>query len=345
VDNNILTATSTWPLGSNTPNITIFPGTVQFKDPLPSNCTFLSYNSSIPPIGPPAPVYPPGAIPIGPCGKGQITYYTGVQLGACGYGMIPDIYTIGAINTAAFNNSVTCGDCYLLTGPLGSTVVTITDVCTASGVPQWCSGGHTHFNLNLYTFSLISSDTLYSNVTYQRVSCPPVSNGKIQWTVLSGSTFYYLKLLVRYSKIEILKLEIIQGGTGWVPLVKESIGPYVCDNCFNGAAFAPPMSIRITGETGEVIIAVNALPNIPGIWPGDYGSSSDYPINGTVQFTDPCPSNCQGITQGNPTCFNGVPTTYAPTQPHPPVTAPKSQGTVITFSQWIVLLLICAFLG
>jgi len=298
----------------------VFPGNVQFANPSPSNCTFLSYNNTITQVGHPAPVFPPGAIPMGPCGKGQMTFYTGVQNGVCSYGFIPANMTIAGINTAVFNDSVACGDCYLLTGPLGSVVVTVTDECS---LPQWCGGDHVHFNVDQLAFNLITSDTYYTNISYQRVSCPASGSGKIQYTLTTGSGLYYMSLVVRFQKVGIYRLDISQNGGDWITLLKSNYGPYVCDTCFGGAAFNPPIAIRMWGETGEVLIDNVGL-TATAQWPSAISLGVNSIYNSQVQFQDPCPSNCLGQTMGNPTCFGGQTTIY--TAKPPPTKGPNGSG-------------------
>jgi len=93
----------------------------------------------------------------------------------------------------------------------------------------------------------------------------------------------------------------------------------------------------MTAETGQILIDSNVL-TTTNYWPLPSSLTFEYTYNSTAQFTDPCPSNCNGVTMGNPTCYGGiVSSSYTPTNPPVPPN-PTSYGIFTSFSSFFILI-------
>lgn len=124
---------------------------------------------------------------MGSCTNGRITYYTGINGGACSFGTIPPPYRIAALDQAFYNNGAQCGSCFLLIGPIGSTTVMVTDECPATST--WCSGDMDHFDLSTTAFDAIAvQSTGVDLITFELISCPPdIVSGNIVYALKDGS--------------------------------------------------------------------------------------------------------------------------------------------------------------
>ena len=68
---------------------------------------------------------------LGQTYSGEVTYYDANGTGACGFKASTDFMVV-AMNDEQFKRSM-CGECISVTGPNGTVVVRITDVCPGCG--------------------------------------------------------------------------------------------------------------------------------------------------------------------------------------------------------------------
>jgi expansin (peptidoglycan-binding protein) len=110
---------------------------------------------------------PPDAGPadaaVGPDQTGQATYYNADGTGACGFPASTNLF-VAAMNGTQYKKA-DCGRCVAVTGPKGSTVVRIVDLC-----PGCKSGG---LDLSTQAFSAIANLSAGRvAITWHFVTCP-----------------------------------------------------------------------------------------------------------------------------------------------------------------------------
>lgn len=95
--------------------------------------------------------------------SGEATYYDAEGRGSCGIPFPPD-YLLAAMNGAQYQKPY-CGECVSVTGPKGSVVVRILDLC-----PGCKSGG---LDLSITAFTKIADKTAGRvPITWHFVDCP-----------------------------------------------------------------------------------------------------------------------------------------------------------------------------
>jgi expansin (peptidoglycan-binding protein) len=198
------------------------------------------------------------------CSNATITYYQGINQGACSFGTIPPPYQIAALSQDFYNNGTQCGSCFELNGPLGSVVVMATDECPAAGNLRWCASSAVHFDMSQEAFQQIQTVSAgWADITWQHVSCPSVLvSGNVQYAVKDGSNPYWFGVQLRNHVVQITALYVSEGNAGnWVSLNRTDYNYWICSSCFNGAA-TTPISLRLVGETGQQLDDLNVINNI-----------------------------------------------------------------------------------
>lgn len=189
------------------------------------------------------------ACPLPPfAGIGDGTFFNNVA----GFGNCTIEFTdgdaIAAINAPQWQGSAHCGECVLVTGPLGTVRVKIVDQC-----PECVSGD---LDLSPSAFAMIA-DPIAGRVpiSWERVDCPVA--GAVDFRH-QGSNPFYIKLQVLDHRVGVAGLELRQNGSAtFEPLSR------VDDNFFErlfpvGLAF--PIEARATATTGEQLL--HSFPSI-----------------------------------------------------------------------------------
>jgi expansin (peptidoglycan-binding protein) len=100
---------------------------------------------------------------LGPDQAGQATYYSADGTGACGFPATTNLF-VAAMNGTQYKKA-DCGRCVAVTGPKGSTVVRIVDLC-----PGCKNGG---LDLSTQAFSAIANLSAGRvAITWHFVTCP-----------------------------------------------------------------------------------------------------------------------------------------------------------------------------
>jgi len=182
----------------------------------------------------------------------QATYYipSPGSSGACSMANADGLTT--AITSRRWMGSAHCGECLNVTGPLGSTIVKVTDLC-----PD-CD--HSDLDLSKGAFAKIGviSDGVIP-ISWQRVDCPVSGGLKLQ--VQEGVNAYYFSMLADNTLQGVTALRIRQAASAiWEPLTRLDYGYFnIQSQAANGFNF--PLSVEITSQSHEVLQIANAIPN------------------------------------------------------------------------------------
>eukprot|EP01111_Echinosteliopsis_oligospora_P000074 TRINITY_DN1006_c0_g1_i2.p1 TRINITY_DN1006_c0_g1~~TRINITY_DN1006_c0_g1_i2.p1 ORF type:complete len:476 (-),score=140.44 TRINITY_DN1006_c0_g1_i2:214-1641(-) len=255
----------------------------------------------------------------GSCNKNaHITYYDYTNAGACSFGDIggPTLsYTlVTAPNQYLFNGSYSCGVCYQLTGPKGTAIVMVADLCPANG-NQVCSTQDQHFDLGgTSTFSKIAD----VNAGYVQVSAVPVAcplQGNLGVATKDGVNAWWMAIMAYNHVVGVDRMEIQpKTGANWVSMTRQSYNYFV----WNGPGqLIPPYNVRVTSVYGEQVTVTLT----------DTAESKAWPSNSQFQITSaagsPSYTGCSGTS--TPTTPSPSPATSKPSpSPSPATPSPTS---------------------
>lgn len=182
----------------------------------------------------------PGSEPaIGQAQSGKATYYAADGRGACSYDASAD-RMVAAMNAPQYGNSQVCGMCVEVSGPRGTIVVRIVDLC-----PE-CPAGD--LDLSEQAFSLIA-DKAAGQVPISWVPVACQVSGPLAIRFKEGSSPFWIAVQVRNSRLPIRQIEL-QQGAGFVPLEQQPYNYAIhADNPGPG-----PFSFRITAIDGQQLI-------------------------------------------------------------------------------------------
>ena len=165
---------------------------------------------------------------------------------------------LAAVGTSMFAGSARCGECLRVTGPEGSVVVRVVQLCGGCSEDQ--------IELSEPAFASIADPLeAVADISWTRVACPvsePVS------FVFQNANPFYVKLQVREHRYGIESMSLI-GANDEYPMSR------VVDNFFEINPSEAPVAnvaVRITATTGESLVQ-----NVGAT--GQVG-----PIPGTAQF-------------------------------------------------------------
>jgi len=197
------------------------------------------------------------------------TYYdiTAGSMGACSLTNVDGETT--AIVYTRWNGSAHCGECLDVTGPLGSTIVKVTDECPDCTVSD--------LDLSRGAFAKIGvlSDGVIP-ISWRRVDCP-VSGG-IKLQVQNGVNPYYFSLLPDNALQGTTALRIRESGSpGWQTMTRTDYGYWIGSSGPSGFQF--PLSVEVTSQSTEVLQIPNVIPNatadVTYTTASQYGACSD----------------------------------------------------------------------
>ncbi|CAL4967897.1 unnamed protein product [Urochloa decumbens] len=208
------------------------------------------------------------------------TYYgapngDGSDGGACGYqnavGQRPFSSMIAAGSPSLFKGGKGCGACYEVkceSNPACSgqpATVVITDECPG-GV---CLAEAAHFDMSGTSMGAMAkpgmADRLRAagilKIQYKRVPCK-YSGVNIAFRIDQGSNPFYLEVLIEFEDGDgdLNAVDLMEAGCGsWTPMV-QNWGALWRYNSNTGKALKAPFSLRLTSDSGKVLVANNVIP-------------------------------------------------------------------------------------
>jgi expansin (peptidoglycan-binding protein) len=201
-----------------------------------------SRSTAVKPAASAARATPAGAT-LGGVVRGQATHYGPAgQGGNCSFPTIPaNRYTVAA-GPSLYAAGAACGGYLRISGPRGTIVAKIDNQC-----PE-CGPGH--LDLSDEAFAAISPLAAgLVKITYRPVTNPRVSGG-LTFVVKSGSSRYWLGLLVDNAGNRLRSVEVASG-SGWRALTRTDYGYWLAQS----GAGTGPFTVRVTDVAGHRVVA------------------------------------------------------------------------------------------
>jgi expansin (peptidoglycan-binding protein) len=187
---------------------------------------------------------------------GQATFYTFANgAGACLFDSTPGDLMIGAMNMTDYEGSMACGECVSLTGPHGTIMIRIVDLC-----PE-CPKGN--IDLSPLAFSKIADTALGKvPITWQIVDCGV--SGPILYHFKDGSSQYWTAVQIRNHRHPIGSLEYLTSGKTYKFVNRVDYNYFV-----EPSGMGPgPYTFRVTDIYGHVLVDSTIVPaentSVPG---------------------------------------------------------------------------------
>lgn len=179
----------------------------------------------------------PGDQPaIGESISGEATYFHSEGIGLCTYDGEADP-VIAAISDLRYDNSSVCGMCVEVTGPKGTILVRIIDVCPG------CASDD--LDLSEKAFSLIAEPSQGRvPITWTPVACN--TEGPLAIRFKEGSSSVWMAVQVRNSRIPVKRVEMMTG-SGWLTLSQQSYNYHLNED----GPGPGPFSFRLTAIDGQ----------------------------------------------------------------------------------------------
>jgi expansin (peptidoglycan-binding protein) len=199
-------------------------------------------------------------IPFGQIYNGEGTYYFGDGSGACLFPPIPGNLMYAAMNYPQFGNSDFCGAYINITGPQGSVIVRIVDMC-----PE-CQYGD--IDMSPEAFAQIA-DIPQGRVpiSWQQVSYPV--EGPIVYHFKDGSNQWWTAVQIRNHRNPIVKFEYMADNGSWAEVSRTTYNYFV-----ESSGMGPgPYTFRVTDVFGNQLVDSG----IPHIENGDVSGSNQFP--------------------------------------------------------------------
>jgi expansin (peptidoglycan-binding protein) len=201
-----------------------------------------------------------GIIPFGQTYNGEGTYYFGTGAGACLFPPIPGNLMYAAMNYPQFGNSDFCGAYITITGPQGSVIVRIVDMC-----PE-CQ--HGDIDMSPEAFAQIAE--IHQGrvpISWQQVSYP--LEGPIVYHFKDGSNQWWTAVQIRNHRNPIAKLEYKAGNGNWINVPRTTYNYFV-----ESSGMGPgPYTFRVTDVFGHTLVDSG----IPHVENGDISGSNQFP--------------------------------------------------------------------
>ncbi|KAK5577817.1 hypothetical protein RB653_002765 [Dictyostelium firmibasis] len=201
------------------------------------------------------------------------TFYTSMDNGNCGYGLLtgptgPGNYMIAALGTKLYQNGAQCGQCFKISNSKNASVtVMATDSCNDAG---YCQRDN-HFDLSPTAFSILGpqSQGVLNGLSYVKVPCKVSGNVKVM--MKDGSNAYWTSFLVFNSAIDVKQVSIkLNGSSQFVSLTQTTY------NYWPSSVSAGSFQVKIESIGGEFIYLT--IPSVVSSKIYDTGS----------QFTSSC---------------------------------------------------------
>jgi expansin (peptidoglycan-binding protein) len=211
----------------------------------------------------------PGGTCIASPGGGRATYYHAAT-GACGIPVPDPQMMVTAIAEYLWNGSAVCGRCARVTGPLGTVIVEITDLCPAGPNPEWCAGDAAHLDLSEAAFAAVADPArgvVY--IEWEVVECPVTDDVTLLNSDGSNPWWYAVFALNLRQGVTGVQVRDSSAGATWLPGSRQSWNAFVVQP---GYEMILPYDVRMTGITGEVLTSDNVITNLNGGAPFDMGA-------------------------------------------------------------------------
>jgi expansin len=174
-----------------------------------------------------------------PLVSGKATYYAATGAGACSFPATPNDLMVGAMNQTDYLGSQVCGECVSVTGPKGTILIRIVDLCPG------CSKGH--IDLSQQAFAKIADVSLgVVQITWKVVACPVP--GPIVYHFKDGSNQWWTAIQLRSTRYPITSLEA-KTGASFAALARQSYNYFVAASGLGTG----PYTLRVTDVLGHVL--------------------------------------------------------------------------------------------
>ncbi|EGC38776.1 hypothetical protein DICPUDRAFT_28052 [Dictyostelium purpureum] len=163
-----------------------------------------------------------------------------------------------SLSIDAFGNGARCGACYQLTGPIGKTVVMVTDSCNDGDA--CVQQDLFNFIISNKDFDKIGNSSSYSNIYslgYQEVSCDFAGNikavygGGLSKGLLDYS--YYLTIAFHNFNTAIKQVRIKGSGMANYSNLRRTLGKFTWNQESGGVKFDFPATVLITSTSGQIL--------------------------------------------------------------------------------------------
>jgi expansin len=174
-----------------------------------------------------------------PLVNGKATYYAATGAGACSFPATPNDLMVGAMNDPDYLGSQVCGECVSVTGPKGTILIRIVDLC-----PE-CKTGH--IDLSQQAFAKIADVALgVVPITWKVVACPV--SGPIVYHFKEGSNQWWTAIQLRNTRYAVKTLEA-KTGASFVALGRQSYNYFVAASGLG----VGPYTLRVTDVLGHTL--------------------------------------------------------------------------------------------
>jgi expansin (peptidoglycan-binding protein) len=180
------------------------------------------------------------APPLGEVQQGIATYYDFANGdGACMFGPSPDDLDVAAMNAEQWAGSGVCGACASVTGPKGSVVVRIVDLC-----PE-CKKGH--LDLSPQAFGKIADlPQGRVDIAWRLQAC--AVSGNVRYRIKDGSSQWWTAIQVRNHRVPVRSLAYRKDGA-WVDVPREDYNYFVVQDGVGPG----PFTVRVTAWDGQTL--------------------------------------------------------------------------------------------
>ncbi|NOK60139.1 MAG: hypothetical protein GFH27_549291n332 [Chloroflexi bacterium AL-W] len=235
---------------------------------------------------------------------GEGTFYAATGAGSCSFDPTPDNLMVAAMNETDYDTARLCGAYVEATGPEGTVVVRIVDLCPG------CKSGDIDFSAE--AFALIADpDDGRVPISWRIVS--PELDGPIVYRYKEGSSQYWTAVQIRNHRNPIATFEYETSDGQFTPVPRTGFNYFIQQ----GGMGSGPYTFRVTDIYENVITDSN----IPLIDSGEVSSSSQFPD--PIDEPEPTtpPTEVPTGTAVPPTEVPSVTPTDTPVIPTPPADA------------------------
>ena len=232
------------------------------QDRIDGQCRLLSFVFVFALLGP--------SIAVGQCPPfpvihtGEATFYTFANGGgACMFDPTPNDLMVGAMNATDYENSQVCGECVSLTGPNGTILIRIVDLCPG------CKQGD--IDLSPQAFSRIA-DTSRGRVSITWEVVPCGVTGPILYHFKDGSSRWWTAVQIRNHRYPILSLEYLNSAGIYQSVARTNYNYFVQPTGMG----AGPYTFRVTDVYGHVLVDSG----IPSVEDSSVSGHAQFPLCG-----------------------------------------------------------------